>query len=154
MTISDVASISAVILGTTGAILGALSYFRDRPKVVVTLKWDMAVTDNPVYDSHKLWGVVRVSNIGRRAIYITTVALDFGKNYDHVEIIRESIRGEKLGEGDPPATFIANQEGLDKYAMHWKEARAMVQDSAGKTHYSKKVDTQKVPSWVQKAKGT
>lgn len=154
MTVSDIASILAIIFGTTGAILGALSYFRDRPKVVVTLQWDMAVTDNQVYDSHKLWGIVRVTNIGRRPIYISAAALDFGKSYDHIEILRESIRGEKLGEGDPPATFIANQEGLDQYAMHWKKARAMVQDSAGKTYYSKRVDTRKVPSWVQKARET
>jgi hypothetical protein len=151
---SDIASILTVIFCTTGAILGALTYFRDRPKVVVTLQWDMAVTDNQVYDSHKLWGVLCVTNVGRRPIYTSAAALDFGKSCDHIEILRESIRGVKLGEGDPPATFIASQEGLEKYAMHWKKARAMVQDSAGKTYYSKKVDTRKVPSWVQKARKT
>lgn len=54
MNLSDFASLLGIIFGLTGAILGALSFFRDKPNVIVTLKWDRSVTDNPKYDPNKL----------------------------------------------------------------------------------------------------
>ncbi len=150
MNISEVASLLGIIFGITGAVLGTLSYFRDRPKIIVTLKWDMAVTDNPTYDPNRLWGVVTVTNIGRRTIFISAAALDFGKSYDHISVLLDSVRGIKLAEGDLPATFMIDQNGLEEYKKNWKNIRAKVQNSAGKTYYSKKVNKHKIPSWVNK----
>jgi len=144
MTISDIASIFGII----GGVLGTLSYFRDRAKVVVTLKWDMAVTENSVYDSNKLWGVVTVTNVGRRPIFISHAFLDFGKRYDHIETLAESISGKKLAESDPPAIFMINQDKLEEYAKDWRKILAHIHDSTGKVYHSKKVDKHKIPSWV------
>ena len=39
--ITIVASILGMILGTAGFVMSVLSYLRDRPRVKVTLQWDM-----------------------------------------------------------------------------------------------------------------
>ena len=149
MTLSEFASLLAIIFGLTGAILGALSYFRDKAKILITLQWDMKITNNPEYDENKFWGFVKVTNIGRRPIFISSVALALPKKYDYVFILFESIGGKKLGEGDPPATYFINQEGLEKYAKDWKKIRAQVKESTGKIYSSRKIKKIKIPSWVK-----
>jgi hypothetical protein len=151
-----ITAICGVIFGFGGLLLSILNYFRDRPKLVVTLQWDMAVTDNPTYDPQKPWGLVRVTNIGRRPVYLGIVALklpkDFKteKGFEHSHLVlSQSIGGKKLAEGDPPAGFIVNQDDLAKYSQVWRKIRAIAEDSTGKTYESKKVS--KRPSWVKSA---
>ena len=69
MTISDLASLGGIIFGLTGAILGSLSYFRDKIKVDVLLRWDMKVLNVPRYDERKNWGIMTVTNVGRRTVF-------------------------------------------------------------------------------------
>ena len=148
MTLSEFASLLAIIFGLTGAILGTLSYFRDKAKIIITLQWDMKIINNPEYDENKLWGVVTVTNIGRRPIYISSVALDLPKKYDYIFMLFESIGGKILGEGDSPTTYFINQERLEKYAKDWKKIRAQVKDSKGVIYSSRKMKKTGIPSWV------
>ena len=67
------------MFGTAGLVLGILNYLRDRPNVAVTLQWDMSVTENPVIDPRKKWGVISVTSVGRRPVYIVSVALELPK---------------------------------------------------------------------------
>ena len=41
VTLSDLAALVGMILGTAGFVLGIVNYLRDRAKVVVKLRWDM-----------------------------------------------------------------------------------------------------------------
>ena len=61
----------------------------------------------------------------------------------------ESIKGIKLGEGDSPQTFIADQEGLEVYSKDWRKITAQVNDSTGKVWRSKKLKKNEKPSWVK-----
>ena len=155
MTLSELASIFAIIFGTVGMVLGYLSYFRDRAKITVTLQWDMNVSDNPKYDSNKNWGLVTVTNIGRRPIFISKVALVLPKGirllkkYVWVELLLDSVKGTKLLEGDPPYLNIFDQAGLEEYSKTWTKINAEVMDSAGKIYKAKRIDKNKIPSWAK-----
>ncbi len=148
MTITDIGALLGVIFGTAGLVLGIMNYLRDRPEVVVTLKWDMKVTDNPVYDPNKNWGFVTVSNVGRRPIYISHASITIPKGYGHNYLLLwEGLRGQRLAEGDPPVDYVLAQDKLEKYKKVWKKMRAVVFDTAGKKYYSK-VDKSRPPSWA------
>lgn len=148
MTLTDFAAMLGAVFGTAGLTLGILNYLRDRPKITVRLQWDMAVTDNPTYDPKKKWAVITVANIGRRPIHISHASLKLPKGYDHTHLLLwEGIRGEKLEEGDPPATYVGSQDGLEKYKKDWHKIRAVVVDSAGTEYYSR-IDKSKRPSWA------
>lgn len=137
-------------------MLSILNYFRDRPRLVVTLQWDMAATDNSTYDPKKSWGLVRVTNIGRRLVHLGIVVLQLpktfrtAKGFEHSHLVfLQSNGGKKLAEGDPPAGFVVNQDDLAKYSEVWRQIRAIAEDSTVKTYKSKKVSKQ--PSWVKPA---
>lgn len=78
---------------------------------------------------------------GRRAMFMSHVALKLpkGGEYSHF-LIRGGLKGQKLSEGDPPAIFPVDQEGLGLYASDWKSVRAQVSDSTGKKWLSKKIN--------------
>jgi hypothetical protein len=154
--ITLITAICGVVFGFGGLLLGILNYFRDRATLVVTLQWDMAVTDNPTYDPKKSWGLVRVTNVGRRPVHLGIVALKLPKTFktpkgfEHSHLVLEqSIGGKRLAEGDPPAAFVVNQDDLAKYSAVWHQIRAIAEDSTGKTYKSKMVS--KRPSWAKPA---
>jgi hypothetical protein len=134
----------AVVIGTAGFVLSVLNYFRDRPKVIVTLGWDYVTTADPT----KRWGVVRVTNVGRRPIFISHANLTYPNSTVRV-LILESAEGTKLLEGDPPKRYLLDiKEGfpsLEPYAAQWWKVRACVEDHTGKYWWSSKL-TQK-PKW-------
>ena len=134
--LNDIATIIAVTFGISGFVLAILNYWRDNPKVRVQLRWDkalMTVSDDPLYDPEKLWGVVRVTNTGRRPVYLSHCALALPKGYDsRLLIIKEGIGGEKLAEGDPPKTYLIDQAQMGKYAKDWKKIRAQITAAADK----------------------
>lgn len=151
ITLTDVASLVGVIFGLSGLVLGILNYLRDRGNVTVSLEWDRNLMNAPGYDESKLWGVVTVTHIGRRPIYISHAAIKLPQPSEYL-LLSEGIKGEKLSEGDPPRYFMVNQAGLEKYASVWHKLRAQVSDTTGKVYLSSKVKTK--PSWanVQQAK--
>lgn len=151
MGLSETASLLAIILGTTGTVLGILNYNRDKAKINVTLQWDMKILDSPKYDENKSWGTITVTNIGRRPIYISHASIKLPRGYKSTHLLLvEGISGKKLAEGDPPETFILDQESLGEYSIVWKKLRAVVIDSTGKNYYSKKIKTKNAPSWASK----
>ena len=148
--ITIISAIVGMLLGTAGFVIGVMNYLRDKPRVKVILKWDMRVTDNARYDASKLWGIITVTNIGRRPIFISIAALTVRKGFEHSHlIVVESVTGQKLSEGDAPVRFVVKQEGLEKYRRSWRDVRAHVEDSAGAKYLSKRLNKSGVPSWAK-----
>ena len=149
ITLNDIATLFGLIFGISGFALGILNYLRDTPKIKLELRWDQAVTDNPVYDKCKKWGILLVVNVGRRPAYISHAALKLPKNLEwEYLVIYDAIKGERLAEGDPPKMYVINQDQMNEYKKHWKKIRAQVNDSTGKTWYSKKLKKYPKPSWA------
>jgi hypothetical protein len=149
MTLSETTSLIALVFGVSGFVLGVLNHLRDRHKVVVSLQWDMSMTSEDRTDNEKKWGVITVTNVGRRPTYVSHVALKLPKGYDHSHLlINGSIHGKKLTEGDPSEIFIVKQEGLEQYAKDWHRLKAQISDSTGKVWFSKTPRAVKPPSWA------
>jgi hypothetical protein len=150
VSISEVASFVGLLLGTVGTVLGIMNFLRDRGKLVVRLQWDMAMTgEHP----DKRVGCITVTNTGRRASYMSHVALRLPKGGETSHfLIREGLKGQKLYEGDPPVVFTVDQDGLEAYAGRWREVLAQVSDSTGRVWASKPVAI--VPSWAKTPNNT
>ncbi len=141
-----ISGIIGTITGTSGLILGILNYNRDKPNIQITLVWDTSPFGaiRAIYDENKLWGVISVTNIGRRPIFFSHLHLEIPGTTEKL-LISEGISGEKLQEGDPPRNYPITQEGLEKYADKWNKIRGVVIDSTGKKYYS--LPAQNKPSW-------
>ncbi len=149
MTLSELASLGGIIFGLTGAILGYLSYFRDQIKVMVILQWDMKILNDPKYDETKNWGILTLTNIGRRTIYIQNAIIELPKKYGHHLMIFDSpTLFKKLSEGDPPINYFIDQQQMTQYSKDWKKIEAKVIISTGKSFKSKKYKKRIKPSWV------
>lgn len=147
MELRDVVSVVGLVFGVAGSVLGVLNYLRDRHKVEVSLQWDMSVTPQSGYDQTKKWGMIVVTNVGRRPTYVSHLALKLPKNHEHTHLlIREGILGKKISEGDPSEVFVIDQDDLEKYSDDWNKVVAQVCDSSGKVWFSKKPT--KKPSWA------
>jgi hypothetical protein len=143
--LADIAAIIGMILGTAGFIMSWMNYLRDRPRIKISLQWDMT-------NSHTgaLMGLVRVANVGRRPVFLSIVALKVPKGFDNSHLVlHESIQGRKLEEGNAPAGFIVNYDGLAQYSRSWWKLRAYAEDSAGQKYLSKPLAKTSVPSWVR-----
>ena len=149
--LTEITALTGAFTGIAALVLSITNYLRDNPKVTVTLSWDMSVTDNPRYDRNKLWGLVNVSNVGRRPIYIRIANLKLPKGHKHSHLVlSEGIAGRRLAEGDAPAVFIVSQDGLQEYAKDWHKIRAAVYDSAGREYLSsKRKSNNSAPSWAK-----
>ncbi|OQW69617.1 MAG: hypothetical protein BVN34_04740 [Proteobacteria bacterium ST_bin12] len=150
MSISETVSVVGLIFGVSGFVLGVMNYFRDRHKVEVSLQWDLDVSSGSGYDNTKKWGLIRVTNVGRRPTYISHVALKLPKGYDHTHlVIIGGINGKKLTEGDPTEIFMVTQENMETYANDWRKIIAQVSDSSGKVWFSNKLKSKECPSWAK-----
>jgi hypothetical protein len=144
MSIAEITGLLGLIFGLIGTTIGVFNYLRDRGRLVVLLQWDMAMKGE---DAAKRLGCITVTNTGRRAIFMSHVALRLpkGEEISHF-LIQGGLKGQKLSEGDPPAVFPVDQDDLETYAGKWQEILAQVSDSTGKEWLSKKVHT--IPSWA------
>src|ERR1700687_4513119 len=92
--LTEITALTGAVVGVTALVLSITNYLRDTPKVIVGLFWDMSITDNPRYDRSKLWGLVVVSNVGRRPIYIRIANIKLPKGHKHSHLVlSEGIAG-------------------------------------------------------------
>ena len=155
MTFAEFISAIGLCFGLAGFVLGVLNYLRDRHKIGITLQWDLTITPSAGYDHTKKWGVVRVTNAGRRPAHVSHVALKIPEGYGHSHLlILDGLTGKKLSEGDPPEVIMLTQDGMEKYAKDWRDLVAQVNDGAGKTWCSKRLKANQMPSWAEQATET
>jgi hypothetical protein len=106
------------MLGSVALAVSILNYLRDKPKLKVSLKWDMTDTQ-----TGKQMGLVRVTNVGRRPAHLGAVALALPSKYEHSHLLLgESVRGKRLEEGGEPATFLVNWDRLAQYKSDWRRS--------------------------------
>jgi hypothetical protein len=138
---SSVPLVSALIgiaIGTAGFVLGVLNYLRDRPRVVVSLTWDLepfgAATS--VLDPNKPWGALTVTNIGRRPIFVSHASLHIPGESKYF-VLSDGIEGVKLLESDPPRRYVVDQQAIrDRFSEEWPRLRGCVVDNTGKHWHS------------------
>jgi hypothetical protein len=143
--VSLVTGILGAVLGSAALGISLMTYLRDKPKLKVTLQWDMTETRNGT-----VMGLVRVANIGRRPVHLSIVALEIDPKTKHKfghMVLNDSIKGKRLEEGDKPEGFMVNYDQMDQYKEHWAKIRAMAEDSTGMTYYS--AYPKKKPSWAK-----
>lgn len=143
--LNDIATTIGLITGVSGFSLAVLNYWRDNPKVRVELQWDLkeAGTD-------EFLGIIRVSNVGRRPIFVSHVALRLPKGFDESYLVLHGgIIGYRLAEGDKPLTYRVEYEGLSKYRTNWQNVRAQISDSTSKVWLSRKLNKRSKPSWAK-----
>lgn len=147
MTVTELIAVLGLVSGVTGTVLGVMNFLRDRARVEVALQWDMKSYGDPRYAEDKYWGIVTVTNIGRRPIYVSHVALRLPKGFDGSHLlINEGIRGKTLTEGSPAEMYVVTQDNMEQYASVWNKIVAQVSDSSGRVWKSKPVRTK--PSWA------
>lgn len=136
--LTSLTAILGVIFGIAGFVLGVLNYLRDRPKVKITLQWGMEMMGGSIPQGGEGCGVISVTNMGRRPVYVSHVCLRLPKVYkNNLLILVDSVPGRKLVEGDPPAIFIVRNDVQIKYAVDLGRIRAQVSDSTGKIYVSR-----------------
>jgi hypothetical protein len=124
-----------------------MNFLRDRARVEVSLRWDMKTFGDPQYDEDKLWGVISLTNVGRRPIHVSHVALRLPKGLDDSHLlVKSGVSGKTLSEAAPSEIHVVTQEGMAAYADHWDKIVAQVSDSTGRVWSSKPV--KKKPSWA------
>jgi hypothetical protein len=148
VTLTEFTALAGLVFGVIGAVLGVMSFMRDRVSLIVSLHWDWVVIDGyPGAPEHRV-GVVRVQNTGRRPVFVSHVSIATGGRVKL--LLKQSMQGVKLGEGDGPLVFEVRQEGLQEYARNWWLLRAEVQDAAGRTWRSPMLKG-RPPSWASGA---
>jgi hypothetical protein len=123
-----------IIFGISGLVLGIMNYLRDNPKVSISLQWDMKISSNVPVEKDKLYGVICITNIGRRPIFVSHVSICIPSNKEL--LITNSIFVEKLSEGDSRKIYPVQQEGLEEFCEFWDKMYAVVRDSSGKKYFS------------------
>jgi hypothetical protein len=149
---TTITAIIGVVFGLSSLILTLLNFRRDRPKLLVSLRWDaIIVRDTKGCDA--TFGQIYLTNTGRRPIYIRSAGIEFNPPraswFTRTER-QGKLKGRKLAEGDPPLSLVvdATRLGADltrEHSRYWCEFRAFAEDSSGKRYYSEK-PTQR-PSW-------
>jgi hypothetical protein len=140
--VSLVTAILGGLLGSVALAVSLLTYLRDKPKLKVLLQWDMREIQRGTTR-----GLIRVTNVGRRPVHLSIVALVLPPKYKHDHLVMtESIQGRRLEVGAKTEGFIVNYDGLAEYKKDWDKIRAVAEDSTGKKYYSE-LPTKK-PSWA------
>jgi len=148
MNLTSLAALGGIIFGTAGLVLGVMNYLRDRPRIVVRLQWDMRPNNIPGLDPQKKYGIVTITNAGRRAVFIENASLRLPTDSKKWALLLDSFGNRKLAEGDAPIFYPVLQEDLRAHAQKWRRVRAVVSDSTGKKYVSRKVSKARIPSWA------
>lgn len=126
-----------VAIGTAGFVLGVLNYLRDKPRVVVSLTWDLEPFGAAVsaLDPTKPWGALTVTNVGRRPIFVSHASLHVPGETRYF-LLNDGIEGVKLLESDPPRRYVIDQQAVRDRFPEWTRLRGCVVDNTGRHWHS------------------
>jgi len=142
--LTGITAILGVVFGTGGLALGVLNYLRDRSVVKVFLQWNMEIVGGSSPQDRSECGLITVTNAGRRTVYISHVCLVLPKSHiSRLLLMRDSVQGRKLSEGDPPAEFVIPHDVQTQYSNDLQRIRAQVSVSTGQIYLSKYAKVQR-----------
>ena len=144
MRISDALSIVGGITGPLGFVIALLVYFRDRPRVSVSVTWDMiAVPRTTGYPER--FASVAVVNLGRRPAYISHVTA-WQKGSRKAMLLPATVPGQILAEGSPPYSTVVDEKPFKDDGVSWWLLRFSVSGAGGKYYYSPWLE--RPPKWA------
>lgn len=151
MDINDTVALIGAITGPIGLVVALLVYFKDRPVVKVTMKWDMLSLGDAT-TSEKKFCCVTIYNIGRRPIYLSHVHIKIPRKGAGDILFTGGISGVTLPEGAPPHLVYADQsqQEIRRHGNVWWRLRATVIDAAGKYYHSDWPT--RAPQWAENTK--
>ncbi|MGA9997812.1 MAG: hypothetical protein WBP93_20520 [Pyrinomonadaceae bacterium] len=133
-----IASVIGMVTGLSALILSWSNYIKDRPKIIIELKRrEIKAAENPKL-IEEAW-VIAISNNGRRPAYITQVGLELAPSevgFNRCLLVSDSTKGKRIGEGDPPMTFILPKKTLKPLSEIMGNSRAVAFDDRGKKYLS------------------
>ena len=150
--LTSITAIVGAVLGGASLTLGILNYLRDRSRVKVRPQWNMVVSDRSLAEDERECGLITVTNVGRRPVYVSHACLILPRAYENrLLLLVDSIQGRRLSEGEPPQNFIVRHDIQERYSKDLKRIRVQVSDSTGQVYLSKRPDTW-IPSRAKKSK--
>lgn len=128
-------AIWGAVTGTMGLAVALLVFFRDAPRVVVTMNWDMSGYGHMAGGGAVV--LIAIANVGRRAIYLSHAHIPYLEG-GGAFLFDNGIAGVTLAEGTGPHIVWAYQAGLEAgFADQWWRARAQVVDVTGRSYRSR-----------------
>jgi hypothetical protein len=144
VTLPNFLAVLGGITGPLGFVISLLVFYRDRPRIVVDVSWNM-VAMPPRPDYPESFASVTVSNIGRRSIYVSHITGEEDGNRVHM-LIPASVPGKILSEGSAPWSVIVDEAQFKSQQPPWWNLRFYVCDTAGRRYYSRWPE--KAPDWA------
>ena len=131
---TTIGALIGTVAGTGGLVLGVLNYLRDQPAVHVKLTYGMKVFPVIPGEEEEEHGYVTITNSGRRPVFVSHVHL-IGPPPVTL-LLRESLAGEKLGEGEKPLMYPFKHSDL--HGNLPEKMIASVIDSTGSVYRSRR----------------
>jgi hypothetical protein len=142
--------VSGLVLGVIGTVLGIMNFRRDAARISVSLAWDLKMTGADGHETEESYGVVTISNVGRRPSFVSHVAIEVPGGHDHTHLVLwGSINGVKLAEGDAPLIYPVPQGDMGQYAGEWRRVVAQMTDTTGRIWRSAR--PKRRPNWPNPA---
>jgi hypothetical protein len=130
VTATELVAVLGLVSGVTGTVLGVLNSFATRHASSSRFNGTWRRSETLSTTPTKPWGVVTVTNVGRRAVRVSHVALRLPKGHDVTHLLHPgSVQGKTLTEASPAEVFVVSQDDLGKFATDWREVKVEVSDS-------------------------
>ncbi|HWA69132.1 MAG TPA: hypothetical protein VG821_04780 [Rhizomicrobium sp.] len=136
MEITQVTATVGVVTGSAALAISLLAYTRDRAKVWVTLEPDRRVQNSSIYSADKIYWTTTVTNIGRRPVFIDTVAVLFPDGTNGI-LADHLLNAVALKEGDAPKHYLVEQDELNGFSLQWPAMIVLVRTSDGRQYRSR-----------------
>ncbi len=124
--------IGGLLVGIVGLVLGLANLVRDKGALRVELSEAAIPYNLPEYPSNIDWGLVNVSNSGRRPIYLEAVDLILNTGG---KALLFSSQSKQLTEGGEPSHTMFDIGNVRKQGYRIVCARA--RDARGRSYYSR-----------------
>lgn len=123
-------SAMALAISLLSFLVSYFNFRRDTSRLCVVLNVGWKVSSGPVYDPKKEYINVQVLNIGRRPEFVNMVSVAFPDGSTGL-VVDGLLNQKKVGEGDAPANFLVERDGMKAFKQQWAGAIFVVRTASG-----------------------